>query len=160
VEDDIVEALYVSSIKDQPVILVRGDPESPMHPGVYWFQGETRSRALMVGVRLKDAKLTVWWPNQDVPVTNLKGVWRGPIPPSSALGSRSHSSAEMKYTPSPHAPPCALIHTPPRMSLPARPHAYHASDLPSLPCALPPHRLACMPPLVIVPGVLLNAARS
>ena len=67
---------------------LRGDSDSPTQPGAYWFQSETTSRALMVDVRLKDGELTVWWPNQDVPVTTLKGIWRGPIPPSS--GPRSH----------------------------------------------------------------------
>lgn len=74
------------SIKDQPVIPLRGGPESPTQPGVYWFQSETTSRALMVDVHLKDGKLTEWWCNQDVPVTNLKGIWRGPIPPSTGPG--------------------------------------------------------------------------
>ena len=43
-----------------------GGPESPTKPGVYWFQSESTSRALMVNVRLKDGKLSVWWSNQDL----------------------------------------------------------------------------------------------
>jgi hypothetical protein len=39
------------------------------------------ARALMVEVRVTDGQLTVWWPNQDEPVANLKGSWRGPIRP-------------------------------------------------------------------------------
>ena len=66
---------------------LRDGPESPTQPGVYWFQSETTSRALMVDVRMMNGQLMEWWPNQDVPVTNLKGFWRGPIPPSS--GPRS-----------------------------------------------------------------------
>ena len=42
----------------------------------------------MVEVRLTDGQLTVWWPTDDQPVANLKGYWRGPIPPSSGPGSR------------------------------------------------------------------------
>ena len=60
---------------------LRGGIESPTQSGVYWFQSETTSKALMVEVRLKDGQLTEWSPNQDVPVTNVKGVWRGPIRP-------------------------------------------------------------------------------
>ena len=66
---------------------LRGGPESPTKPGVYWLQSETTSRALMVDVRLKDGQLMVWWPNQDVPVENLKGRWRGSILPSSGPGN-------------------------------------------------------------------------
>lgn len=66
----------------------RGGPESPTQPGAYWFQSETTSRELIVEVRVTNGQLTVWWPNQDVPVANLKGRWRGPIPPSSGPGSR------------------------------------------------------------------------
>ena len=60
----------------------------PTKPGVYWFQSATTSRELMVEVRETNGQLTVWWPNQDVSVDNLKGRWRGPIPPSSGPGSR------------------------------------------------------------------------
>ena len=66
-------------------------PESdatPTHPGWYWFQPETVSRALMVEERMTNGTLTVWWPNEDRPVAKLKGHWRGPIPPSSGPGSR------------------------------------------------------------------------
>lgn len=66
---------------------LRGDSESPTKPGVYRFQSETTSRALMVDVRVTNGQLPVWWLNQDVPVINLKSLWRGPIPPSSGLGS-------------------------------------------------------------------------
>ncbi|HEV8328159.1 MAG TPA: hypothetical protein VGQ08_11800 [Nitrospiraceae bacterium] len=66
----------------------RGGTESPTQPGVYWFQPENMARALMVEVLLTDGQLTAWWPNEDQPVANLKGHWRGPIPPSSGPGSR------------------------------------------------------------------------
>jgi len=65
-----------------------GAMDSPTRPGVYWFQPEPLTRALMVEVRVTNGELTVWWPNQDEPVTNLKGRWRGPIPPSTRPGSR------------------------------------------------------------------------
>jgi hypothetical protein len=42
----------------------------------------------MVEVRVTNGQLTGWWPNQDVPVTNLKGVWRGPILPFSGPGTK------------------------------------------------------------------------
>lgn len=67
---------------------IKWNTEPPTKPSFYWFQRELTSRALMVGIRATDGQLTVWWPNQDVPVTNLKGVWRGPILPSSGPGSR------------------------------------------------------------------------
>ena len=65
---------------------LRGGPESPTKPGVYWFQSEPMSRALMVEVRVTNGQLTMGWPNQDEPVANLKGRWRGSIPPSSGPG--------------------------------------------------------------------------
>jgi len=62
-------------------------PEAPTTPGVHWFQRETTSRAIMVNVRVTNGELRVWWPNDDQPITKLKGHWRGPIPPSSWPGS-------------------------------------------------------------------------
>jgi hypothetical protein len=38
----------------------RGGPESPMNPGVYWFQRETMSRARMLELRGTYGQLTVW----------------------------------------------------------------------------------------------------
>ena len=66
---------------------VHNGPEAPTKPGVYWFHSETTSRAILVEVRLTNGELTVWWPNEDQPVTALKGHWRGPIPPSPGPGS-------------------------------------------------------------------------
>jgi len=63
-------------------------PEAPTKPGVYWFHSDTASRAILLDVRLTNNELTVRWPNEDQPVTKLKGHWRGPIPPSSGPGSR------------------------------------------------------------------------
>jgi len=62
--------------------------ELPTKPGVYWFQSENMVRALMVEVRVMNEELTVCWPTQDIPVADLTGCWRGPIPPSSGPGSR------------------------------------------------------------------------
>ena len=59
---------------------IQGGTESPTQPGVFWFQCEPMSRALMVEVRVTSGQLTVWWPNQAEPVANLKGRWRGPDP--------------------------------------------------------------------------------
>jgi hypothetical protein len=66
---------------------LRGGPESPTKLGIYWFLPETLTKALMVEVRVTNGELTVWWPNQDKPVANLKGKWRGPIPTSSVPSS-------------------------------------------------------------------------
>ena len=62
--------------------------EPPTQPGAYWFQRATMSRAIMVDVRVTNGQLTVWGPTDDQPDASLKGHWRGPIPPSSGLGSR------------------------------------------------------------------------
>jgi hypothetical protein len=73
----------------QPEADRRGSPDSPTKPGVYWFQSESMFWAVMVEVRMTNGELMVWWPpKQDEPVANLKGRWRGPIPPSSGPGSR------------------------------------------------------------------------
>ena len=60
-----------------------GGPEAPTKPGVDWLHSETTSRALLVEVRVTNGELTVWWHNENHPVTTLKGHWRGPIPRSS-----------------------------------------------------------------------------
>jgi hypothetical protein len=62
--------------------------QSVVNPGVYWFLSETMSEARMVEVRVTDGELTVWWPNKDQPIANLKGRCFGPIPPSTVAGSR------------------------------------------------------------------------
>ena len=64
-----------------PEANLRGTIESPTKPGVYWFQSETMSRAMMVEVRVTNGQLTAWWPSQDEPVAKMKGHWRGPITP-------------------------------------------------------------------------------
>jgi hypothetical protein len=67
----------------------RSSPEPPTTPGVYWFQSETMSRAVMVDVRVTNGELLVCWlTREDESVAKLKGLWRGPIPPSS--GPESH----------------------------------------------------------------------
>lgn len=77
---------------------LRGGPESPTKPGLYWCQNETTSRALMLEVRVTHGELTVWWLNQDEPVANLKGRWRGPIPPSSGPGSHETLAQEFHWS--------------------------------------------------------------
>jgi hypothetical protein len=42
----------------------------------------------MVEVRVTHGQLTVWWPNQDEPVANLKGHWRSPIAPFAEPANR------------------------------------------------------------------------
>jgi len=65
---------------------LQGSVAPPTRPGVYWFQSETTSRAMLVEVRVTNGELTVLWPNEDQPIANLKGRWKGPIPPSSGPG--------------------------------------------------------------------------
>jgi hypothetical protein len=67
---------------------IQGSTGAPTKPGWYLFQGEPPSREAMVQVNETNGKLTVWWPNKNQPVAKLKGRWRGPIPPSTGLGSR------------------------------------------------------------------------
>ena len=47
--------------------------------GVYWYQSGGMHQQVMVTVRLECGKLIVWWLNEDVPVTSLKGHWLGPV---------------------------------------------------------------------------------
>lgn len=60
----------------------------PTKPGLYWFQRDAMSKEIMLEVRLTNGALTVWWPNEDQPIVNLNGRWRGPILPSSGPRSR------------------------------------------------------------------------
>jgi hypothetical protein len=69
---------------------LRSGSELPTQPGIYWFQNETTSMPLMLEVPVTNGQLAVWWPNQNVPVANLKGRWRRPIPPSSGLARIIH----------------------------------------------------------------------
>ena len=62
--------------------------DSPTTPGVYWFQHDAMSRAIMVEVRMINGELVVCWPPRpDEPVAKLKGNWRGPIPSTTGAGS-------------------------------------------------------------------------
>ena len=63
--------------------------EPPTQPGTYWFRREPSSREILVDVRMTNGELTVWWPDIDQPVAKLRAHWRGPIPPSTGVGSRS-----------------------------------------------------------------------
>jgi len=38
------------------------------------------SREVLVNVRLKNGELTVWLFGRDIPVAELNGHWRGPLP--------------------------------------------------------------------------------
>jgi len=75
---------------------LRGGTQSPTKQGVYWFHSDSAARALLVEVRVTNEEVTVWWPNEDQPVTKLTGHWRGPIPPSSGPSSRQPLIVEMK----------------------------------------------------------------
>ena len=53
---------------------------APARPAAYWFQDETMSREVLVNVHLKNGELTVWLFGRDIPVAELSGHWRGPLP--------------------------------------------------------------------------------
>ena len=61
----------------------------PSRPGVYWSQGGSMCRTVLVKVRRKKAELAVWLFSQDVPVADLNGQWRGPIQPATGLATYS-----------------------------------------------------------------------
>lgn len=85
-----VHIFGTSMIKDpfQTMSDIHSRPQVPTEPGVYWFQSETMSKAMLMEVRLANGELTAWWLNQYFPVTKLNGRWRGHIPPS--IGPDSH----------------------------------------------------------------------
>jgi len=58
----------------------------PTRPGAYWFQGQGMSPQVLVNVRRKNGELTGWLFGHDVPVAELNGYWRGPIPLSTGPG--------------------------------------------------------------------------
>jgi len=39
-------------------------PGPPTQPGWYWWKRDAQSREIMLGVRLRNREVTVWWPNQ------------------------------------------------------------------------------------------------
>ncbi len=61
----------------------------PSRPGVYWSQGGSSCRKVLVKVRRKKAELAVWLFNYDVPVADQNGHWRGPIQPATGLTTYS-----------------------------------------------------------------------
>ena len=61
--------------------------EPPSKPGVYWFQSKNMAKVLKVEVREINGELTVWWPQYDKPITQLKGYWQS-VTPSTGPGSR------------------------------------------------------------------------
>jgi len=65
----------------QPFPPLKPLPGLPTEPGWYWWKGDEQSRENMVRVRLTNGELTAWWLNEDTPVADMKGRWRGPIPP-------------------------------------------------------------------------------
>jgi hypothetical protein len=62
----------------------------PTQPGTYWHKKTPIDTSDTVNVHAIEGKLmvTVNSATPDVPIANLKGYWRGPIPPSSGPGSR------------------------------------------------------------------------
>ena len=64
--------------------------DTPTQPGTYWHRETPIDKSDTVHVHADDGQLmvTVNSTTPDVPVANLTGYWRGPIPPSSGPGSR------------------------------------------------------------------------
>ena len=59
-------------------------PGPPSAPGWFWFKSELAIREMMFEVRLIDGELCmVMFYEDDVPVVDAKGYWRGPLRPSS-----------------------------------------------------------------------------
>ena len=55
-------------------------PGPPTKPGWYWLSDDRVSRGIMVRVMLIDGQLKVrLYFRDDVPVTEAKGFWRGPL---------------------------------------------------------------------------------
>ena len=59
----------------------KGEPDQvyPTKPGVYWFHREKALRAEIMDVRRRGRRLVVHIEQQYLPVTEVRGVWRGPI---------------------------------------------------------------------------------
>ena len=71
------------------IVLLASLKGQPTEPGTYWFQSDRMSREVLVQVRSEHGDLIAWWLNQDTPVCDMTGRWRGPIPPSTGAGSHT-----------------------------------------------------------------------
>ena len=65
------------------------DISLPTQPGAYWYRSERTGQEVLLNIRLKDGELLAWYLNEDTPVCEMKGYWRGPIPPSSGSSSQT-----------------------------------------------------------------------
>jgi len=62
-------------------------PRPPTQPGWYWWSDHRASRGILMEVRLIDGQLTLHrFYQDDVPVADAKGYWRGPLKPSTGPG--------------------------------------------------------------------------
>jgi len=86
-----IDETYVLTPYDQQTL--SGTDRNPLdhraaqQPGAYWYKRDPPFRDIMVNVRVTDGELTVWWPNSDQPVGNLKRHWRDPIPHQAGQGA-------------------------------------------------------------------------
>jgi len=55
------------------------DLTPPTQPGVYWFHSEDGVHTMLVEIYLKNREMIVCWSNQEVPLTDWWGLWRGPL---------------------------------------------------------------------------------
>jgi hypothetical protein len=51
----------------------------PANAGAYWFLSEDNMWAIVVDVSLKNGQLCLRWLDQEIPLTELRGLWRGPL---------------------------------------------------------------------------------
>ena len=59
----------------------KGEPDQvyPTKPGVYWFHREKALRSEIIDVRRRGRRLVVHLDERYLPVTEVRGLWRGPI---------------------------------------------------------------------------------
>jgi hypothetical protein len=55
------------------------DSTPPTEPGAYWFHREDGLHTILVEIQLKDGELSVCWLDQHMPLTEWRGLWRGPL---------------------------------------------------------------------------------
>lgn len=63
----------------------------PTHAGAYWYRSEHAGQGVLLNICMKDGELQARYLNEDIPVSTMKGYWRGSIPPSTGQGSPTAS---------------------------------------------------------------------
>jgi len=54
----------------------------PANAGAYWFLSENSMQPTVVDVSLNNGQFCVRWLDQDIPASELRGLWRGPLQPN------------------------------------------------------------------------------